>query len=113
MVAYKSKKNFSYADIADVNEEWYQTMLRKLAIRFVQFRKAKPFVQQKPLEEQFKLFWLHKGPTAFSSNEDTFRFKKELLAYITDMLARGDDDGGEDTAGQSEDSSESGVRLGA
>lgn len=76
---------FSYKNNPFTPEQ-YQAQLDVCSKMFLRWRVKLEFYKKKPIEQAFTLWWNLRGPTGFKTTEDSFRFRKELLANVLSYI---------------------------
>lgn len=79
MPKLKSSKLFSYGWVTDKTRADYDAMLDADALSFVQWMHRTQADASMTLKRRFSAWWLTKGPTAFATPDDAFRYKRELF----------------------------------
>jgi hypothetical protein len=79
-----SSNLFSYGWVTEVTRPDYDAMLLADGVAFYTWRAGRPSLS---LAGHFKAWWNTKGPTAFATPDDAFRYKRELWAAVESAAA--------------------------
>lgn len=102
-------KAFSYNMLKADELPEYEKLLERLFVHFTKFFRSRKW----SVDKAYDHWWVWYGPVSFYTNEDCFRFRRELKAFIIgkyEQLMEGVSD--EQSVGSDKDSNEPELQLG-
>jgi len=74
--------SFSYTNLTPASQPYYEKLLALDAAKFFAWRAKTAYDRDLPLETAFRRWWMGKGPVAFKTYDETFRYRKELWELV-------------------------------